>query len=105
MTFARRSTRPRLRGKSTTSSRVRRSRGEACMRAAGVDTKALLAPVPAIDAYLAQLLGELAIPQCLKSAVEYAVLGNGKRMRPLLAWHCCAATGAPGEASLAAGVA
>lgn len=75
------------------------------MRAAAVDTKALLAPVPAIDAYLAKLLGELALPSPLKSAVEYAVLGNGKRLRPLLAWHCCAMTGAPGEASLAAGAA
>lgn len=75
------------------------------MRAAPVDTKALLAPVPVIDAYLARLLAELAVPQDLKSAVEYAVLGNGKRLRPLLAWHSCAATGAPGEASLPAGAA
>jgi geranylgeranyl diphosphate synthase type II len=74
------------------------------MRAA-VDTSALLAPVPAIEAYLARLLTDLSIPENLKSAVQYAVLGNGKRLRPLLAWHFCAATGAPGEASLPAGAA
>src|SRR4051794_16332485 len=72
---------------------------------APVDTRALLAPVPAIDAYLARLLQELAVPDALKSAAEYALLGNGKRLRPLLAWHFCAATGAPGEASLPAGAA
>ena len=74
------------------------------MRAA-VDTSALLAPVPAIDAYLAKLLSELGVPDSLKSAAQYAVLGNGKRLRPLLAWHFCFATGAPGEDSLSAGAA
>jgi geranylgeranyl pyrophosphate synthase len=72
---------------------------------ASVDTKAVLAPVPEIDAYLTRLLGELSVPANLREAVEYAVLGNGKRLRPLLAWHCCAAAGAPGSASLAAGAA
>src|SRR2546421_7666271 len=75
------------------------------MRAAGVDTTALLAPVAAIDAYLSRLLADVAAPDPLKKAVEYAVLGNGKRLRPLLAWHCAALTGAPGDASLPAGAA
>src|SRR3954467_10166076 len=75
------------------------------MSGANVDTRSLLAPVPAIDAYLTRTVEELSVPASLKSAVQYAVLGNGKRLRPLLAGHCGAATGAPGEASLAAGAA
>lgn len=41
----------------------------------------------------------------LLDAVEYAALGPGKRLRPLLAWHSCVAMGGAGELSLPAGVA
>jgi geranylgeranyl diphosphate synthase, type II len=33
-------------------------------------------------------------------AIRYALLGGGKRLRPLLAWHCCEAVGGRGKAAL-----
>lgn len=65
----------------------------------------LLAPSPHIEAYLAAYVATLNIPENLREAVRYALLGGGKRLRPLLAWHCCAAMGAKGELSLPAGAA
>lgn len=47
----------------------------------------------------------LDLPPNLAGAVAYAALGPGKRIRPLLAWHACAAAGAPGDRSLPAGAA
>jgi geranylgeranyl pyrophosphate synthase len=41
----------------------------------------------------------------LRDAIRYALLGGGKRLRPVLAWHCCAAAGGRGEQSLPAGAA
>jgi geranylgeranyl pyrophosphate synthase len=38
-------------------------------------------------------------------AIRYALLGGGKRLRPVLAWHCCVAAGGKGEESLHAGAA
>ncbi len=37
--------------------------------------------------------------------MEYAVLGSGKRLRPLLCWHACKAVGGQGEDALPACVA
>jgi geranylgeranyl diphosphate synthase type II len=62
-------------------------------------------PKAQIDGALARFLGSLTLPKNLMGAIEYALLGGGKKLRPILAWHACAATGAPGEASLPAGVA
>src|SRR5205085_8444230 len=45
------------------------------------------------------------MPDNLREAIRYSLLGGGKRLRPVLAWHACAALGAPGEASLPAGAA
>ncbi len=48
----------------------------------------------------------VASPQ--RDAMAYGTLGGGKRLRPILAWHCCEAIGdgqMPGDASLPAGVA
>jgi geranylgeranyl pyrophosphate synthase len=47
----------------------------------------------------------LDLPGNLAGAIEYAALGPGKRIRPLLAWHACVAAGAPGDRSLPAGAA
>ncbi|RNC82192.1 MAG: polyprenyl synthetase family protein [Phycisphaera sp.] len=38
----------------------------------------------------------------LHEAMKYAVLGGGKRLRPLLVWHCCAAVGGQPDACLPA---
>ncbi len=50
-------------------------------------------------------VGELGLPANLADAVRYALLGGGKRIRPVLAWGACEAVGGPGEASLPAGAA
>lgn len=64
-----------------------------------------LACVAVIDGYLDELTRSHPEPPPLRDAVRYALLGAGKRVRPVLAWHACAAAGAPAEASLPAGAA
>jgi geranylgeranyl diphosphate synthase, type II len=71
---------------------------------------AALGPVSAIDRYLDQFTSSLRLPQDLVAAIRFALLGGGKRLRPLLAWHACAAAAGregatAGEASLPAGAA
>lgn len=67
----------------------------------------LFAPLRVIEDALARELAPRppSQPVALLDAVEYAVLGPGKRLRPLLAWHACEAISAPGERSLPAGLA
>lgn len=78
----------------------------------------VLAPLPAIEAALAGALEtstpargtgvrpvSLRTPTALGDAMAYATLGGGKRLRPLLAWHACAAAGGEGPESLPACVA
>jgi geranylgeranyl diphosphate synthase, type II len=61
--------------------------------------------VTAVDAYLERFTVELDVPENLRAAVQYALLGGGKRLRPVLAWHAAQAVGGPGEDSLPAGAA
>jgi geranylgeranyl diphosphate synthase, type II len=49
--------------------------------------------VAEIDADLAQRLAAAKLPDNLRQAVEYSVLGGGKRLRPLLTLLCCEALG------------
>ncbi|MBL8762693.1 MAG: polyprenyl synthetase family protein [Phycisphaerae bacterium] len=65
----------------------------------------VIAPTPRIDQWMDAYVSGLPIGGGLIAAVRYALLGPGKRMRPLLAWHCCAAAGADPEASLPAATA
>jgi len=71
----------------------------------------ILAPLATIEAHLARrpaLLGRGTtdgLPDTLVDAAAYALLGPGKRLRPLLAWHACVAAGGRGESSLPAGTA
>lgn len=65
----------------------------------------LRSPVAAIDQFLAAYIRGLQLPPHLIAAIEYALLGGGKRLRPLLSWHCCAAVGGDAKASLGAGAA
>ncbi|GAB5496160.1 MAG: polyprenyl synthetase family protein [Phycisphaerales bacterium] len=51
----------------------------------------------------AGLGGDLSVG--LHEAMKYAVLGGGKRLRPLLVWHCCTAVGGQPEACLPAAAA
>lgn len=65
----------------------------------------LARPVGPVDAYMAAFVATLDIPENLREAVRYALLGGGKRLRPALAWYSAAAVGAAGEASLPGGAA
>ncbi|MBA4028906.1 MAG: hypothetical protein C0475_07195 [Planctomyces sp.] len=55
----------------------------------------IVAPLPAIEAHLDAFLAQQPMPETLRAAVRYALLGGGKRLRPLLAWHACAALTGP----------
>ncbi|MEM9560454.1 MAG: polyprenyl synthetase family protein [Planctomycetota bacterium] len=59
----------------------------------------------AVDAYMRAYVRDVPLPVRLREAIEYALLGGGKRLRPTLAWACCEAAGAAGEASLPGGAA
>lgn len=62
-------------------------------------------PVPVIDRFLRDYTANLKLPSNLIAAVEYALLEGGKRLRPLLCWHCCEALGQPATPSLPAAAA
>ena len=57
-----------------------------------------------VDDHLAMLLERIEHPQ-LREASTYAVLGGGKRVRPLIALRCCALVESPIESALPAGCA
>lgn len=63
------------------------------------------APLVQIEAHLTKYTDTLRLPAHLVAAVRYALLGGGKRLRPLLAWWACEAVGTPGVASVPAGIA
>lgn len=63
----------------------------------------LLACIPRIDAYLRAWVGSRRLPLNIRRAVEYSLLAGGKRLRPVLAWHCARAVGGRGAESLPAG--
>ncbi len=65
----------------------------------------LLAPIPAIDRFMLDYVRGLTMPANLRDAIEYALLGGGKRLRPILAWHSAVALGGTGEAALPAAAA
>ncbi len=62
------------------------------------------APRACIDDHLravvSHLQSDFAAPPLLSDAIEYALLGGGKRLRPLLAWHCAAAAAADPTSAL-----
>lgn len=58
-----------------------------------------------VDAALDRFVGSSELPDNLRGAIRYALLGGGKRLRPVLAWRCAEAVGGHGEDSLPAGVA
>ncbi len=65
---------------------------EAARRTVDAELDRVLGPVPADD------------PGRLREAMRYAVLGGGKRLRPLIALASCAAVGADWRAALPAAV-
>jgi geranylgeranyl diphosphate synthase type II len=66
---------------------------------------AAFASLPEIERELERYTAGLAVPENLRAAIRYALLGGGKRLRPVLAWACCVAVGGRGPESLPAGAA
>ena len=65
----------------------------------------IAAPLRGIEGDLERTVQALSLAPKLREAIGYALLSGGKRLRPLLAWHSCAAAGGEGECSLPAGTA
>ncbi|MBX3389809.1 MAG: polyprenyl synthetase family protein [Phycisphaeraceae bacterium] len=61
--------------------------------------------LPRIERALRSFVEGLEIGESLKSAIAYSLLSGGKRLRPVLAWHSCAAAGGDPEDALPACVA
>lgn len=62
----------------------------------------VLQPLPIIEGYLDIFSSTLVLPANLVEAIRYSFLSTGKRLRPLLAWHCAVAVGGNPRASLPA---
>lgn len=60
-------------------------------------SSAVFAPIPAIEKLLDRSTRARGTPPALAGAVRYALVGGGKRLRPLLAWHCSRAAGGTGR--------
>lgn len=59
----------------------------------------LLEPVKTIDVYMRNVVVALGLPKNLTEAALYALLGPGKRTRPVLVWHCFRAVHPAGDTS------
>jgi geranylgeranyl pyrophosphate synthase len=57
------------------------------------DIKKLTEPAGAIEAFMSDYLDHRDLPENLRDAAKYALLGGGKRMRPILVARCCEAVG------------
>ncbi len=56
-------------------------------------SEALLAPVVQVERFMARYIDDAELPTNLAEAIRYALLAGGKRLRPILAAHACAAVG------------
>lgn len=65
-------------------------------------SEAVIAPASRVEAFMRDYLDGLALPENLDEAIRYALLDGGKRLRPLLAIHCCVAAGGTEESCLPA---
>jgi len=63
----------------------------------------LTTPAQRVEAYVARYLDRLALPTNLDEACRYALLGGGKRLRPILALHSAKAVGGTWDDALVAG--
>lgn len=64
-------------------------------------SSALFAPIPLVEAELERFLLARPLPANLRRACGYALLGGGKRMRPVLCVHACVAAGGQASDALA----
>lgn len=66
---------------------------KAAPEAADFDTEAMFAPAEPVETYLREFVEARPLPPNLREAILYAVLGPGKRLRPILVVRACAAVG------------
>ncbi len=65
------------------------------------DLKRMRQPATMVERYLERYLTERPLPANLREAVRYALLGSGKRLRPILTMRSCEAVGGSLESALA----
>lgn len=65
----------------------------------------VFAPMESVERALEKYIATLRVGDRLRDAIAYSLLGGGKRLRPVLAWHSCAAAGGDPADALAAAVA
>jgi geranylgeranyl diphosphate synthase, type II len=65
----------------------------------------MFAPSTAVEAYMDQFVSHRPLPENLRQAIRYALLGGGKRLRPLLIVRSCEAVGGSIEQALPAAAA
>jgi geranylgeranyl diphosphate synthase, type II len=69
------------------------------------DLATMFAPTKAVEAYMQQVLDSRPLPTNLREAVRYALMGPGKRLRPILIVRSCEAVGGTLEQALPAAAA
>jgi geranylgeranyl pyrophosphate synthase len=67
-----------------------------------IDTAAMQQEAGAVEAFLAKAVAARPLPANLRAATEYALLGGGKRLRPMLVLRCCRAVGGSDEQAMPA---
>jgi geranylgeranyl diphosphate synthase type II len=67
-----------------------------------LDLEQITLPARNVEAYLSAFLRHRPLPENLRRAVEYGLLGGGKMIRPILVIRCCEAVGGKPEQALAA---
>ncbi len=73
--------------------------------ASSIDIASLFSPAAKVESALLAYLEERALPINLREAAKYALLGGGKRLRPILVVRCCEAVGGSLERCLAGAMA
>ena len=63
----------------------------------GIDQAAL---IESLETFMQRFLDKRPLPDNLRAAIAYALLGGGKRLRPILAVRCCEAVGGSWERAL-----
>lgn len=70
-----------------------------------LDLEQITLPARNVEAYLTAFMRHRPLPENLKGAVEYGLLGGGKMIRPILVIRCCEAVGGRPEQALPAAAA
>ena len=70
--------------------------------AVSIDIDRLTEPAGRVESYIRQFVRSRPMPRNLQEAVEYALLGGGKRVRPILVIRACEAVGGDPERAMPA---